>query len=763
MRKPNVYSLLSFLLILTLGVPNNFLKRYPSQAILPIDLSHAVHGNLAQTPMSVLGQIGGMSLAMAKYGSHLLLGAGPRVLVIDTTDPTNPVQVSQTEPFNAFVNQLVIVQHYAYILLQDAHAHILDVQDPTDLQEVGSFDLGGSIWFSRIVGNRMYLIYPKGGLAIMDITDPLAPTRIGFYSADSAGFDVVGNTVYLSDNKHILVLDVTQPDDIHLIGQSPDLPAWVRLVYYQAPYLYIGAQNTGLYILDVANPSSPVIRGGISEYECCGNTIVASGKYILTSFDHEIVIIDPTNPDSPVIEATIPAEFVFIFSVEQNDLYAVNELQGLTIYNISDPSNPVSRGSLRMVGGVSGVTVAGNYAYTVADRGSAIVDISNPANMKMVGYIDTPDMVLGIVFYQDYLFIADAGAGVIIMDVSDKTHPVLVGKTDIYLSHAEDIAIMGNYLYLANYYDLVVLDISDKAHPVERTRKSDCHAIEVAAEGNYVYVMCQTEGLKIFDITNPTNPVLRGNLALTNCVIRLLGNLAVLGCSFDGLHVIDLTDPDHLEQIGYLPYNVSGLHMDAVGSTVYLVSLIGGIQKVSLSDPTHPIIENENPAVVPSSSVSVFGERLFAGSENNGLYILQGEPLLMIPSGAQTPGSDPKISCDASWSVEADHQTTFGLQPYANSTGSMLEFKTFSDEFNLVYTAGPGYGEVEVFIDDQMMSVINQFSETPSYQQTWSSGKILGIPPHMIRLVGLGAQKITLDSIITSAVPTIYLPIIRRP
>ena len=44
-----------------------------------------------------------------------------------------------------------------------------------------------------------------------------------------------------------------------------------------------------------------------------------------------------------------------------------------------------------------GVAVSGNYAY-VADYGAGlrVVDVSNPANPVEVGYYDTPDCAIGV-------------------------------------------------------------------------------------------------------------------------------------------------------------------------------------------------------------------------------------------------------------------------------------------------------------------------------------------------------------------------------
>ena len=84
--------------------------------------------------------------------------------------------------------------------------------------------------------------------------------------------------------------------------------------------------------------------------------------------------------------------------------------------------------------------------------------------------------------------------------------------------HANNIAIKGNYAYMANGSSgLYIVNISDPANPgtaVSRNTNRDernpgyrySHSADVAIKGNYAFIADLSAGLAIIDISNPTNP-----------------------------------------------------------------------------------------------------------------------------------------------------------------------------------------------------------------------------------------------------------------
>jgi hypothetical protein len=94
--------------------------------------------------------------------------------------------------------------------------------------------------------------------------------------------------------------------------------------------------------------------------------------------------------------------------------------------------------------------VSGNYAY-VADGGAGlrVIDVSNPTNPREVGFFDTPGTARGVYVSGNYAYVADAGAGLRVIDVSNPTNPREVGFFDTP-DFAWGVYVSGNYAFVSD-------------------------------------------------------------------------------------------------------------------------------------------------------------------------------------------------------------------------------------------------------------------------------------------------------------------------
>lgn len=58
---------------------------------------------------------------------------------------------------------------------------VIDIQDPTQPKEVGSYGIGMAVGVA-ISGNIAYVADIEGGLRIIDISNPLKPQELGSYT-----------------------------------------------------------------------------------------------------------------------------------------------------------------------------------------------------------------------------------------------------------------------------------------------------------------------------------------------------------------------------------------------------------------------------------------------------------------------------------------------------------------------------------------------------------------------------------------------------
>ncbi|MDK2811914.1 MAG: hypothetical protein PWQ78_124 [Petrotoga sp.] len=153
---------------------------------------------------------------------------------------------------------------------------------------------------------------------------------------------------------------------------------------------------------------------------------------------------------------------------ELEDIIVAVGVQGISIFNVSDPTNPKRLSQLEPAGWVRDtyvkydVFVKDNYAYVANDQnGLVIVDISDPASPKEVGHYDTAGWAWGVYVKDNYAYVADTDNGIVILDISNPYSPKEVGHYNT-AGLARSVYVKENYAYVADDFNgLVIVDISN--------------------------------------------------------------------------------------------------------------------------------------------------------------------------------------------------------------------------------------------------------------------------------------------------------------
>jgi hypothetical protein len=183
--------------------------------------------------------------------------------------------------------------------------------------------------------------------------------------------------------------------------------------------------------------------------------------------------------------------------------------------------------------------------------------------------------------------LANANSGLWACDISDPANPLVVcqSTTDGGLFHSSiDVAVSGQYAYAACLGDgLRIYDISTPSSPVllSQVTNSSGSARALAVAGNHVCIGNSADGLRIYDVSDPSNPVNVGYAAATRpgnnyYAVTTAGNYAYVGATADGLHIYDVTDPANPVEVGSVNVGmVRGVALS--GNYVYLANDINGL------------------------------------------------------------------------------------------------------------------------------------------------------------------------------------------
>ena len=105
------------------------------------------------------------------------------------------------------------------------------------------------------------------------------------------------------------------------------------------------------------------------------------------------------------------------------ELLLTTHKDGVRIYNISDPTNPVFESTFLTPRSVPDVEVSGNLLYLASGRGLSIVDLSNPSSPVRIGEALTDYPLTDVAYTGTTAYVTNRFTGLQVIDVSDPQHP----------------------------------------------------------------------------------------------------------------------------------------------------------------------------------------------------------------------------------------------------------------------------------------------------------------------------------------------------
>jgi len=276
---------------------------------------------------------------------------------------------------------LVVSGSYAFAIQRSFGMHIVDVSDPSQAHEVGSFQ-SGDVTHVKIVDNLAFLAGSRPCLQIVDVSNPRSPKSVG------------------------------QIDPTGLICNGADLAVDGHLVYFSA-----GIE--GIFIFDVSDPRTPVRLGNFKSNSFLSDTHVAvAGDKLYVAGSSDFQVLDVSDPMAPVALSS----------------------------SLDVGSNPLA------------LVVQGPRAY-VADSfgGLRILDVTTPASPRIL--TDYKPSILGAdvivapngsIWYGDY-------DGLHQLDLTDLAHPK--DQRFVAIHSVNRIAVQGPHAYVAGSTSIVILDL----------------------------------------------------------------------------------------------------------------------------------------------------------------------------------------------------------------------------------------------------------------------------------------------------------------
>jgi len=423
--------------------------------------------------------------------------------------------------------------------------------------------LGSTAWSKAIdvvVDDSLAYVAMASGLQIFDLSDPSRPTPI--------------SQVFLSGG---------YATDIAKSGDTVCISGWGKRTY----------------VIDGCNPLSPyVVREFATPESAYGVDIEDSLVAIAWGSDFGtsgITVHNLRDPDgTPGMTASL--DFVpiklrfrtgFIFAVGGGVLVSVQVQPDtlsvadslITSYFPIDLDSP-SNDTLIYLADRSGIQPAGWSAFSA-------VDATDPANLSVVGQKRMRGYCAGVTATAQTAYAAFGCRGLHILDISDPAVPDSIGNISLAY-FAGKVSASENLL--------VVTDVGPTSGDID---------FGCWGEGpSYSPVT-----LPVYDIMQPTQPVLLGSYEMPGLVTKLAvsGNIV---CTFNSggvspmVQVIDASDPTKPQVLS--SFNTLGVpYLGVIVDTLLFMATDSTLEVANIADPSHPTLIGHGIDVNPACGIAV--------------------------------------------------------------------------------------------------------------------------------------------------------------
>ncbi len=552
------------------------------------------------------------------------------LFIYDVSVPSSPVYLSHCSA-DYSVSAVRVRNHYAYIL-DGPKMRVIDCSDPYTPNEIGSCEPSEPVdWCCLTLrGDYAYCTGFGYHLTVINITDAVNP----YVCFDTIGctnsFDIktAGDLLFIQGwNGPICIYDLTVPSHPVSCGEieyttGMAVEAYDTLVF--AAYKDIPNQLYYFGIWDVSDTANIVQIGSMPIPGYGGNGIEYMDGYVY--FSHGpgglriIDVADPTNPNETGVYET-PGYGVCLYVKDNYAYYVGNQL--LTIVDVSDPRHCIDLGtwSIPQQAKINEIYLQGQFLYATDDSGGmSIIDVSDPYNPVQTGYFFQPQSYYGAfgVWVKDtfaYVSYHDLSLGLRVINVADPYNPYEVGACTGGVHCSHNIVGSGNYIYMVSD-KLYIVNIADPTNPYLETYLDRWGGRASLVNDRLFFT--NWDSLYVVNVSDPSNPYLVRNYPIKSRDVYAADNnyvyLTVLG--YYTVRIFDFSGvsawPIELGYYNDIPHGSPGERIFYANDYIYVCQWYGGLH----------IYEYYGGAGVDEQETDNEGSRLRVISTDRGIEVV---------------------------------------------------------------------------------------------------------------------------------------------
>ncbi|MHA1270220.1 MAG: hypothetical protein ACTSPY_10575 [Candidatus Helarchaeota archaeon] len=396
---------------------------------------------------------------------------------------------------------------------------------------------------------------------------------------------------------------------------------------------YITDGNGGLRCVNVSDPTNPIEIGSYNEsnQDNIRYIEIAGDIAYLTNLTHLITlnISDPTNPYRIGI-INPSGNNLRDMELAGNILYLNNYLSVFNSYSISNPANPTFLNSAPNLGLAS--DISGDLAVVLYTQHIYLVNISNPSSMDNISniYFSATCNYGAVKIHGNVAFIGTNNIlhpQLLVIDISNPLNPIVLYNDSS--SQIFDIEISGDLAYVAcDFNGLKCYNIQDPSNPIEIGSLGFAtvgSVRDVEIEGDILYSVSTTgfKCIKIGDIIDPIQESYYDGAGVSSRSIAVDSNVAYIGTLANTLITVNISDPaatPMLPLMNSLSTSSQVIDVKTAGNVAYLALVSNGLYTVNISDPLNLNYLGNYSLTGATYAVALDGDEAYVGNSVGGLY-----------------------------------------------------------------------------------------------------------------------------------------------
>jgi len=302
------------------------------------------------------------------------------------------------------------------------------------------------------------------------------------------------------------------------------------------------ANSYNILFLNISNPASPIVfdslyhdpefRLSLIDMEISEDNLYFS-HYADSRYEpsDNLFVYDISNTANPQEIVSYYDHVYGITSIDINEEVAClnSPHNGVLLYDLSQPSVPSFISKISTASKAIALNYPNLYLITYGHLGDIyIYDISVPEQPEFFNSIN-PGTSPTDIYLDDNLAFVTGSQVVEIFSVENPANPISVGQIDFI--NAQHMLKWNEFLFLVKHNVFKIYDISDLYEPTEIAEIVGCYPEGIAIIDSTLFAICYLRGhvgLRVFDISDITNPEETNSIRLISNEDASQGNYAIL-------------------------------------------------------------------------------------------------------------------------------------------------------------------------------------------------------------------------------------------